>query len=159
MLKFVKNVPYVPDPAPAADDLPGWTLFYGYLTPITISGGEDGRIHVGNLARLAQETNQPRIIDQFAPGHFGLGSGYTLWTPPGYVSLLLPEPNAPGNLAAMTGVIESDWYPLQLFLVFGVPPAGAQISLDYGMPLARVVVTPRQEDWPAELVTTGEESV
>jgi hypothetical protein len=156
MLKYVKNVPYVPDPIQTSDGVPGWTLSYGYLTPITIAGGEDGRIAVENLAQLAQETGQPRIVDQFAPGHFGLGSGYTLWTPPGYVSLILPAAEAPGNLELVTGVIESEWYPLQLFLVFRLPAAGAQISLDYGMPLARVVVAPRQEDWAAELVAVGE---
>lgn len=156
MLKFVKNVPYVPDPLPADDGVPGWTLSYGYLTPITIKGSGDGRIEVENLAQLAQETGEPRIVDQFAPGHFGLGSGYTLWTPPDYVSLILPPAEAPGNLDVVTGVIESEWYPLQLFLVFRVPPAGLAINLDYGMALARVVVAPRQADWTAELVTVGE---
>src|SRR5687768_13184276 len=118
MLKFVKNVPYVPEPIQAGDGGPGWTLSYGYLTPITMTGRADGGLDVANLAQLAQETGQPRILDQFAPGHFGLGSGYTLWTPPGYVCLILPAAGSPGNLDVVTGVIESDWYPLQLFLVF-----------------------------------------
>ena len=152
MLKFVKNVPYVPDPA--ASGL-GWTLSYGYLTPITLTGGEAGRLEVENLEQLTKETGQPHIIDQFAPEHFGIGSGYTLWTPPGYVSLILPPANPPGNLSLVTGVIESDWYPLQLFLVFQRPAAGDQIRLDYGMALAQVVIVPRQEE--AEARFEGEE--
>jgi hypothetical protein len=156
MLKFVKNVPYVPDPIQAGDGVPGWTLSYGYLTPITITGSEDGQLEVANLAQLVQETGQPHLIDQFASGHYSISSGYTLWTPPGYVSLILPATAAPGNLEVVIGVIESDWYPKELFLVFRLPPAGAQIMLDYGMPLARVVVVPRQADWTAELVTVGE---
>jgi hypothetical protein len=123
----------------------GWTLFYGYLTSVTITAEENGRIQVQNLPTLAKETNQPHIIEQFAESHFGLGTGYTLQTPPGFVSLLLPAPQAPTGWAAITAVVESDWYPRQLFAVFRVPAPGVSITLDYNMPLLRVVVMPRQE--------------
>lgn len=181
MLKFAKSAAYIPDPArsrpfisnsdknKAAADPPaavpfhckpwldgqtvGWTLFYGYLTTVTIRGGSDGRIHVQNLKKLAQETNQPRIIEQFADTHFGLGTGYTLQTPPGFVSLLLPAVKSSPGLEALTGVVESDWYPRQLFAVFAVPPEDVTITLDYKMPLLRVVVIPRHEQiecWPLD---------
>lgn len=173
MLKFAKSVSYIPDPTrsrpfipdsdkhKAAADPPqvvpfhckpwldgqtvGWTLFYGYLTPITISVGANDRIHVQNLEKLAQESNQPRVIEQFAAGHFGLGTGYTLQTPPGFVTLLLPASQPPMGLEALPGIVESDWYPRQLFAVFAVPAAGVSIKLDYKTPLLRVVVIPRHE--------------
>jgi hypothetical protein len=175
MLKFAKSVAYLPDPArsrpfiseadkvKATSDPPaavpfhckpwvdgqtvGWTLFYGYLTSITIVGTADGKIEVRNLEQLARETSQPRIVDQFADGHFGIGTGYTLQTPPGMVSLILPATHAPSGLNALTGVVETDWYPRQLFAVFAVPSPGTEIILDYQMPLVRVVVIPRHEGW------------
>lgn len=183
-LKFAKSVPYIPDPvrskplitdeqrALAAQEPPvvvpfhckpwvdgqtmGWTLFYGYLTPVTIRLGDNGRIAVENGAQLAAETGQPRIIDQFAQGHFGIGSGYTLQTPPGFVSLLLPATQPPPGLHALTGVIETDWYPRQLFLVFQTPAPGVAIFLDRGMALARVVVVPRGDGWQLRPFTPAE---
>ncbi|RMG89597.1 MAG: hypothetical protein D6706_21055 [Chloroflexi bacterium] len=184
MLKFAKSTPYIPDPArsrPLVTDMDkaraaetpphpvpfhckpwvdgqtaGWTLFYGYLTPVTIVGEENGRITVKNLDQLAAETGQPRVIDQFAAGHFGIGSGYTLRTPEGFVSLILPPTHPPNGLETVIGIIETDWYPRQLFLVFRVPPPGTQISLDYQAELARVVIIPRQEQLTAQPMTETE---
>ena len=187
MLKFAKSASYIPDPArsrPFISDsdkakatttpptaVPfhckpwldgqsvGWTLFYGYLTTVTVSASEDGRIQVENLPTLAQETNQPRIIEQFAANHFGLGTGYTLQTPPGYVTLLLPSTQAPIGLKAVTGVVETDWYPRQLFAVFSVPEPGQDITLDYRMPLLRAIVIPRQEELEIRPLTEAEQAV
>lgn len=184
MLKYTKSVPYLPDPArsrPFISDsdkekaaarppepVPfhckpwvdgqsvGWTLFYGYLTPVTITGTAGHRLEVQNLDQLARETNQPHIISHFAAGHFGLGSGYTLQTPPGWISLILPATHSPPGLEAVTGVIESDWYPRQLFLVFSMPPPGVTIALDYKMELARVVIIPRHEKLEAQPLTEPE---
>lgn len=178
MLKFAKSVPYIPDPqrsrphvtaadrAAAAEQPPqavpfhckpwvdgqslGWTLFYGWLTPITITGGPDGRIAVTNLAQLAAETQQPAIVDQFAAAHFGIGTGYTLQTPPGLVALILPPVDPPPHLETIVGVVETDWYPRQLFLVFRTPAPGVAVSLDYRMALARVVLVPRHDGLQAQ---------
>jgi hypothetical protein len=184
MLKFAKSAPYLPDPArsrPLITDADkergsvnpphvvpyhckpwvdgqtaGWTLYYGFLTPITIRSHADGRLHVQNLEQLGRETQQPQIVSQFAAGHFGLGCGYTLQTPPGYVSLIIPATRPPAGLEALTAVIETDWYPRQLFLVFRLPPVGVEIFLDRGMELARVLVIPRQEGLEARSFTTDE---
>jgi len=183
-LKFGKSVPYLPDPvrsrplvtavdkARGSADPPhavpyhckpwvdgqtaGWTLFYGFLTPISITGQADGGIEVQNLEMLARETQQPEIVSHFAQGHFGIGSGYTLQTPPGFVSLIIPATQPPAGLEALTAVIETDWYPRQLFLVFRLPPPGTQILLDRGMELARVVVIPRPEQLEARPFTADE---
>lgn len=183
-LKFGKSVPYLPDPvrsrplvtavdkergsAEPPHAVPyhckpwldgqtvGWTLFYGFLTPISITGQADGGIEVENLKLLAGETQQPEIVSLFAQGHFGIGSGYMLQTPPGFVSLIIPATQPPAGLEALTAVIESDWYPRQLFLVFRVPPPGTQILLDRGMELARVVVVPRHEQLEARPFTADE---
>lgn len=184
MFKFAKSAPYIPDPARsrpnisdedrarAAEDPPqvvpfhckpwvdgqsiGWTLFYGYITPIAIMGVGGGEIEVENLSQLSRETNQDRVVDQFARGHFGIGTGYRLRTPPGLVSLILPPPNPPPGLVTVTGVIETDWYPRQVFLVFQAPQKGMRIALDYKMELARVIVVPRQEGQKAEPLSTQE---
>jgi len=95
-------------------------------------------------------------VDQFARGHFGLGSGYTLHTPPGWVSLILPPTSPPPGLVTLTGVIETDWYPRQLFLVFRAPETGTRVFLDHKMELARVVVIPRQEGQKAEPLSPEE---
>lgn len=187
MLKFAKSVSYIPDPSRSRPFIPdsdkdkaaatppaavpfhckpwldgqsaGWTLFYGYLTSVTITAEENGRIQVKNLATLAQETNQPRIIEQFADSHFGLGTGYTLQTPPGFVSLLLPASQAPAGLEAITGIVETDWYPRQLFMVFRVPPPTVAITLDYKMPLARVLVIPRPEQLDIRPLDEAEQAI
>ncbi|MCL4263009.1 MAG: hypothetical protein KJ069_07325 [Anaerolineae bacterium] len=186
LLKFAKSVPYLPDPArsrphiAAADkergsanpphavpyhckpwvdgQTVGWTLFYGFLTPITITGQTNGTVEVTNLEMLAQETQQPHIVSPFAQGHFGIGCGYTLQTPPGFVSLVMPATRPPAGLSALTAVIETDWYPRQLFLVFPIPPPGMQIFLDRGMELARVVVIPRPEQGEARPFTADEQA-
>lgn len=184
MLKFAKSAPYIPDLArsrpfvtpeqkeKAAANPPqvvpfhckpwvdgqtiGWTLFYGYLTPVTITVMENGRIAISNLSQLAAETAQPRVIDQFSAGHFGIGSGYTLQTPPGFVCMLLPATYAPAGLEAQIGLVETDWYPRQLFLVFKLPPIGTAIRLEYRTELARVVVVPRHEQLEAQAMNAEE---
>jgi hypothetical protein len=178
MLKFIKSAPYIPDPEPSqavidpadsarAREQPphvvpahckpwldgqkiGWTLSYGYISPIQISLDPEGGIQVQGLEQLIRETGQPRVVDRFSDRHFGLGSGYTLITPPGFQTLLLPTEQSPGSLRAMTGLIESDWYPRQLFLVFDMPTAGQIIRLDHGDALARAVVVPAASELQAE---------
>ena len=172
-LKFAKSTPTLPDPARArppitAEDreraatvpphaVPfhckpwvdgqtlGWTLFYGFITPITITAGADGKLEVENIDQLRRETNQPKIVDQFARDHFGIGSGYTLRTPPGVSTLILPGTQPPAGLHALTAVVETDWYPRRLFLVFRVPPPGVRINLDHNVELARVLPVPAHD--------------
>jgi hypothetical protein len=186
MLKFAKSVPYLPDlvrsrPVISAEEqalaratpphvVPahckpwldgqaiGWTLFYGYLTPVRIMATAAGQIEVENGEQLKGETNQPRIIDRFARTHFGLGCGYTLVTPPGFVCLIIPPTQPPPALRPLTGLIETDWYPRQLFLVFELPRPGEVIALDYKAELARVIVVPRPEQMTAEPLTAAEET-
>jgi hypothetical protein len=184
MLKFAKAAPYIPDPVrsrplitdddkergsldppypvpylckPWADgQRVGWTLFYGFLTPITIVGLGDGRAEILNKEELARETNQKRVGDHFAPGYVGLGIGYTLKTPPGFVSLIIPPTQPPSGLETVPFIVESDWYPRQIFLVFRVPSAGVQIPLDHKDELARVVVVPIHEQLTADPMSAEE---
>ncbi len=184
MLKFAKSVSYLPDPEKsrpfitdtdkekAAQTPPaivpfhckpwvdgqsvGWTLLYGYITPITLEVDNNGELQIHNLEQLAQETQQPKIIDKFTETHFGLSTGYTLQTPPGIVSLILPATHAPVGLIPLTAVIETDWYPHQLFVAFNKPPIGTQINLDYKTPLVRVVLIPRHETLDAQPLDEAE---
>lgn len=184
MLKFAKAAPYIPDPERSrplitesdkvrgAHDPPfpapymckpwsdgqriGWTLFYGFLTPITIVGLGDGRVEIENKEQLARETNQTRIGDHFTQGYVGIGVGYTLKTPPGFVSLIIPPTQPPPGLETVPCVIESDWYPRQLFLLFRAPAEGVRVALDHKDEIARVVVVPRIEGVTAEPMTAEE---
>lgn len=184
MLKFAKAAPYIPDPersrplitdedrALGAHNPPfpapyhckpwtdgqriGWTLFYGFLTPIALVGLGDGRSEIENEAQLARETNQERVTGHFADGYVGLGVGYTLSTPPGFVSLIIQPSQPPANLRTVTAVIETDWYPRQIFLLFYAPEKGVRVELDHKDELARVVVVPRIEAMTAEPMTEEE---
>lgn len=172
-LRYTKRLPYIPDPArsrplvtaaqraAAAADPPavvpfhckpwldgqtiGYTLFYGYATPVTIRGHDDGTVQVDGLELLQRETGNTLVVDQFNAGFFTIVPGYGLETDAGWVSLLLPATRPPAGLSALTGVLETDWYPRDLFLVYTAPPAGAVVALRHGDELARVVVVPRAD--------------
>jgi hypothetical protein len=175
MIQFTKAAAYIPDPvrsrplitdedkALAAEEPPypvrlhckpwmdaqslGWTLFYGYLTPITIAGLENGEFRVENLEQLKAESQIENIITPLVGGYFGIpATGYTFLTEPGYISLILPSPQAPPGLQLEPGIIETDWYPLEMPAVFKVPPPGQSVTLDYKMEIARLVPIPRLEE-------------
>lgn len=183
MLKFHKWAVYFPDPTPpkphitpeqkakAAETPPhavpfhckpwvdgqtlGWTLFYGYLSPLRIVGLGDYQFEVAD-EQVRKERGGREIIGRFANTHFGFASGYILQTPPGLVSYICPAKNPPANLDLLDGVVETDWYPKGLFLVFRVPQAGEVIELDYGAELARVVLVPRHQKLAAQPLTATE---
>jgi hypothetical protein len=172
MLKFNKFALYCPDPAPAkpliteeqrsraAANPPeiapfhckpwldgqniGYTLFYGFLTPITI-GNVAGQLVVDNLEQLTQEFGGNSPIDQFDRDHFLIDPGLVLKTQPGQVSLVIPANHPPSFLQPLTAIIETDWYPNPIFLVFRLPEEGQTIRLDFGAELVRVVVMPRPQ--------------
>lgn len=175
MIQFTKAAEYIPDPvrsrpviteedkALAAEDPPypvrlhckpwmdaqavGWTLFYGYLTPVTVIGLEDGDFRVENLEQLQAESQVDNIIMPLVGGYFGIpATGYTFLTSPGTVSLILPATHAPPGLQLEPGIIETDWYPLEMPAVFKVPSPGESVTLDYKMEIARLVPIPRLEE-------------
>ncbi|MCI0393955.1 MAG: hypothetical protein L0332_08400 [Chloroflexi bacterium] len=184
ILKFAKGASYIPDPARprpvileedrrrAAERPPhpvpfhckpwvdgqtiGWTLFYGYLTPIKVVGLPGGLVRIENLEQLIRETRQPLIFHQVVPGYFSIGIGYTLQTSPGTASLLIPANQPPPRLELVVSVIETEWYPKQLFLVFRAPADGSEIELDYKMEMARVVPIPGQEAYELQQMTESE---
>ena len=183
-LKFHKTPIYVPDPTRAkpfitaeeqtraAENPPwpvpfhckpwvdgqtaGWTLYYGYLTPIVVRGLGGGRIAVDNLEQLARETNQPKVVDQFADGYFGLSTGYYFQTPVGFASLFIPSPHAPAGLHLLTAVLETAWYARPIFLVYHAPAEGEQVALDYKQPIGRVLVVPLPSQTEAQAMTAEE---
>lgn len=172
MLKFSKFAAYCPDPALAKAHITeehkaraaatppeiapfhckpwvegqsvGYTLFYGFITPLTLRN-EGGKLLVENLEPLKQEFNGHSPIDQFDRDYFLIDPGLILKTPPGQVSLILPANHPPDNLHALTAVLETDWYPNPIFLVFKLPQEGQVIRLDYKNELVRAVVIPRPQ--------------
>lgn len=185
VLKFVKHAVYTPDPTPAkpritederaraAADPPsavpfhckpwldgqklGYTLFYGYLSPITIVGLGDNKIAVEGEEQVMKERKGRSIADTFAAGHFGLSIAYTLITKQGFNTLILPANDPPAGFDIISGVIETDWYPKGLFLVSRMPEKGERIAIDYGDELARAVVIPRPKPLPPAVPLTDEE--
>ncbi len=183
-LRYSKQLPYIPDPArsrplvtaahrTAAAATPpavvpfhckpwldgqtiGYTLFYGYASPITIHGQADGTVQIDGLELLQRETGNSLVVDQFSAGYFTIVPGYGLETDHGWVSLLLPATRPPAGLSALTGVLETDWYPRDLFLVYTAPPAGVAVALRHGDELARVVVVPRADRAALRPMTAAE---
>lgn len=174
MIQFTKAAAYIPDPVRsqpiiteedkglAGENPPhavrlfckpwmdsqsvGWTLFYGYLTSITVVGLGEGEYRVENLAQLKAESQVDNIIMPLVGDRFGIpATGYTFLTKPGFISLILPPTNPPPGLEVEPGIIETDWYPMEMPLVFKTPAAGESITLDYKMEIARIVPIPRLE--------------
>jgi hypothetical protein len=185
MLKFAKRAIYLPDPVrsrpPITDaerdlaktDPPhpvpfhckpwldghtvGWTLFYGYLTPIIITGLAEGKIEVTGLPDLVREAGTERVFTHFAPGYFSLSTGYTLRTPSGMVSLVIPATQTPQGLNVLTAVLETAWFPKEMFIACHTPPPGQQVYLDYNMELARVVVIPYEGNLRGQATAMSDE--
>ena len=137
--------------------LAGWTIPYGFLTSVTIVGLGEGRIEVENLKQLRAElhfANDP--ILNFAPGYFSLGTAYSLLTPAGMVTLTIPPTHPAGILNPLPSIVETDWFPRSLFIVYRALPKGQSVTLEYGMELARVVVIPRQDGLKAEAMSDEE---
>ena len=175
MIQFTKAAVYIPDPvrskppitdkdkALAAEEPPwavrlfckpwmdtqsvGWTIFYGYLTSITIVGLGNGQYRIENLEQLQAESKVDNIFMPLAGVDLvGIpATGYTFLTQPGYISMILPPNNPPPGWVVEPGVIETDWYPMEMAVVFRVPPEGESITLDYKMEIARIVPIPRLE--------------
>jgi hypothetical protein len=184
MLKFHKWAVYFPDPIPlkppindedrrkmAADPpIPtplhckpwvdgqtlGWTLSYGYLSPMTLVDLGDNQFEIRDDEQLMKERSGEAVIGRFADTHFGFASGYILQTPPGFVTYIAPTKNAPANLRAIEGVVETDWYPRSIFFVFETPARDEVIKLDYGDELVRVIIVPRHQKMQAEPLTETE---
>ncbi|HSH05927.1 MAG TPA: hypothetical protein VLL52_25655 [Anaerolineae bacterium] len=187
MLKFSKAMGYLPDPersrpyitdeekelgtATPAHPVPfhckpwmdeqslGWTLFYGYLTPITIIGLGDGQIQVENFKKLQAESQVKDIVKRFFSGrHVGIpATGYSLLTEPNWVSLMLPPTHPPAGYELVSGVLETDWYPLETPVLFRLPAKGVEIKLEYKTELARVVPMPRRRESAVAVEMSGEE--
>lgn len=138
--------------------LAGWSVPYGFLTSVTIVGLGEGRIEVENLKQLRAELNFPvDPILNFAPGYFSLGTAYSLLTPAGMVTLTMPPTYPAGpNFSPLPSVVETDWFPRTLFLVYRALPKGQRLTLDYGLELARIVVIPRQDGLKAEPMSDEE---
>ena len=184
MLKYVKLAPYMPSPTRckphitqeqrdlAAGKPPtpvphhckpwldarsiGWTLYYPFLSAITLRGTADGKVEADNIEKLQRETDQPDIISQFAPGHFGLSTGMAFKTPPGIMSLITPPEEPQPNLTLIPGLIETDWYPRQVFLVFQMLPPRVEVKLAYRTPIARMIPVPRLESSQAQEMSDEE---
>ena len=185
LLKFAKAVIYLPDPvrskplitdehrAKAAESPPhpvpfhckpwvdgqtiGYTIFYGFLTPIEIVGLPGGRVHVENAEALFAEARVTNQTESFAPGFFSFSTGYTFKTEPGMVCLMMPPTKPPAGFEMLTAVVETDWFPKEVFVAVKVPPEGERIQLEFGMELARIVVVPRMDS--AEITPMSPEEV
>lgn len=173
LLRYHKQFVYLPDPEPsrsavtdemrrlAAHEPPfpvplhckpwldgqtvGWTLFYGYLTPLGVRTLPDGTLQPDNLAQLKAEAQTAQLVETIADGYFTLATGYKLRTEPGCVCLILPPTRPTPGYEVLTAVLETDWFAKEVFLTMRTPPPGSSYELAYRAELARVVVIPRLE--------------
>ena len=187
MLKYTKVIPYVPTPTRSRPNIPhddlelakldppmplklhckpwldeqslGWTFYYGYLTPITITGLGDNEIHIENLEQLKAESRVPDIMRKvFGSNHLGITAiGYMVSTPQNIVSLMLPPTHPPDNMHVIPAVLETDWYPRELVTLFKVPAKNETIHLEYKTELMRLVPIPRFDN--QELIEMSEEEL
>ena len=176
MLKFHKSFVYLPNPTRSQPNIPeehkqlaaesppmplplhcrpwideqslGWTFFYGYLTSVTLVGLADGRVRIENFEQLQEESGVKDIIrTNFFGGYAGLSAtGYTITTPPGVVSLMMPPTTPPQGLLVLPAILETDWFPRELIALFQAPLEGEQVRIEYGDELLRILPVSRFDD-------------
>lgn len=134
----------------------GWTLFYGFLTPLTIVGLADGQVRIDGIDQLQAETRAIQQAHVFAKGLFSLSTGYKLHTSPGMVTLLISPSQPPAGYEPLTAVVETDWFPKDIFLAVKAPAEGETIELEYKSELARAIVVPRQDTTQAVAMDDAE---
>lgn len=134
----------------------GYTLYYGYFTPLIIRGLPDGRAELPNIDALYKEAKVDNHVEQFAPGFVSYSTGYTLRTEPGMVSMILPPTKPIAGYDTLIGVVETDWFPKEVFIVIKAPPAGKEITINYKDEIGRIVVIPRQSQTELELIPDEE---
>jgi hypothetical protein len=184
MLRFIKSLPYLPDlarPRPliseedkaraaAEPPLPvpfhckpwldgqtiGWTLFYGYRTAVTLHSSAGGKVVAENLEQLDGERGQPDTVTLTERG-LRLETGYSLGSPAGLVTLLIPANRPVPGLLLEMACLETEQQYQPVSLVFRMPADG-EINLMTGAELARAVLIPRPESGQARPLE-GEELV
>ena len=78
-----------------------------------------------------------KVIDHFAPGHFGVSTGYRFKTENEIGVLLKPLPNNRSDLdGVLEGFIETWWFPKPLFLVYKAPEKNQELVFNPGAKLA-----------------------
>ncbi len=188
MIKYHKSFVYLPDPTRSRPNIPeshrklaaqsppmplplhckpwmdeqllGWTFYYGYLTSIKLIGLPDGKVEVENMERLQTESKVDDIFrTNFFGGYVGISAtGYSISTPPGIVSLMMPATNPPSELITLPAILETDWYPRELVALFQAPGVGEQVSIQYGDELVRILPIPRIDEEEGLEQMTDEEA-
>lgn len=98
---------------------------------------------------------------QFAPGHYGFTSSLDIEAPPGYVIRIEPHPrfftDHTGSVpVAVTGHIQSEWWPKIFFIVFKTPRPGETHVFRKGEPYAQLILVPRRINYDIQPMSEAE---
>ncbi len=133
----------------------GWYLAFAYEGTLEVRPAP----HCNASAAWTGAGRGPRAVpvSSFARGYFGLATGYTFRTPPGIALLVTSLPlgvRRRDGLHPVPGVIETDWYPKPLFIVFETPTS-KPLRFTWGEPVAWLVPVPAERHVVQELDERG----
>jgi len=88
----------------------------------------------------------------FSPNFFGLSSMLDIKVPKDFGLMILPHPryftDTTGTApCAVSGLIETNWWPRMFFLVFKAPPLKGKIIFKHNDPIAQLIVVPLNEEY------------
>lgn len=117
----------------------GVLMSFPYQASVTMIGREEGVPSI-DLKSFTNRRVDRRIISMFSHGYLGLATGYRIRTSPGVGIYTCPvDPVGRTNFRVVRGLIETWWYPKEIFLVFESPMPGEVISLSYEDPLSVLI--------------------
>ncbi len=141
----------------------GVELVYPFDTECTVSTKNGELVFDGDFSAESSAIGQKweRPFSSFAPGHFGFTSSIDIMTEPGYGIMLLPHTrfytDRTGTVPlAVSGIIESDFWPRVFFVVFKSPLEGQSCIFRKGEGYAKVIVVPKAAKYNVEKMTPEE---
>ncbi|WP_373287127.1 DUF6065 family protein [Wenjunlia tyrosinilytica] len=117
---------------------PAITVPFPYSFTATVTGGPSGEMTVEMSDRVGPKPPGD-IVHQFAPGYFGVLTGYTFATEAPIGLYTLGHPDSPVKELHVSGLLETWWYPRPMFVVFRRPGEGQVIHFRSGDPLCHAV--------------------
>lgn len=113
------------------------------------------------------ESNQSGVnlppFSAFAPDHFGFTSSLDLMPPENHIIRIEPHPrfyvdNTGTVPCAITGHLQSEWWPKFFFVVFKSPRPGECLIFKHQEPYAQILVLPKKIDYEIVEMTPEEKT-
>lgn len=120
-------------------------LVYPFETNISIRWDPKSGLKITGQEELIQECGgRLDVVDRFSDSYFGISCGYFIRTPKGLgtlihgPSIMEESPRIPIE----SGVVDTSWYPDQLFIVHKLPKYPARVDYSRGSPMANLAFVP-----------------